>query len=158
MSKSQERALLENGVSESKIMQVATIDRTGIPTVCHVWFTVSFEPDRLYFISRRDRHHAVNIRNDPRVAAGIVLEAPTELGDKVRGVTLTGTARELAPPDPTVAAQFLARWPGAAPALDQARANVSSTFSRLYEIAVTGWTLFDEVNFPDQPKITLHPL
>jgi hypothetical protein len=87
------RTILRESVLSANLMQVATINAVGFPAICHVWFLASFEPDRLYFMSRRDRVHSMNIANDPRVAAGIAVEIPNGLGGQVRGVTATGFAR-----------------------------------------------------------------
>jgi hypothetical protein len=159
MSTSRQREILEAGVMDAALMQVATLAESGFPAVCNVWFRVIFRPDRLYFISRTDRNHSVNIRNDSRVAAGITLEVPGGLGGRVRGVTLTGNARQV-PRDvfPEIAEDFIARWPRAVEALTPVTADPESTPSRLYEIAVVDWVLFDEVNFPEQPRISVAAL
>ncbi len=182
------RRLIVDGVAAAALMQVATIGDGGFPAVCQVWFQVEFEPDRLYFLSREDREHAANIRSDPRVAASIALEVPNRLGERVRGVSLSGLAREVPEADlPRAAKAFVDRWPGAAHLLPQASqafppaatatspasAPVSppvapvqppvprpagpspSPRSRLYEITVTRWVLFDEVNFPSQPRLAV---
>lgn len=158
------RRLLVESVTSAALMQVATIGDGGFPALCHVWFQPAFEPDRLCFLSREDREHAINIRNDPRVAASIALEVPAGLGERVRGVTLTGLAREI-PEDemPEAASAFISRWPRAADQLTAARSTrdpvtrsagfAGSATSRLYEIAVAGWVLFDEVNFPAHPRV-----
>jgi Pyridoxamine 5'-phosphate oxidase len=174
MSDPDPRRLLETGVGDAALMQVATLGEGGSPTLCHVWFQASFGPDRLFFLSRSDRDHAVNIRKDPRVAGAIALDVPAGLGERVRGVTLTGLAREIPKIDrPDAAAAFVRRWPAAAeilaapsPRPASLRANFDvpkpsrsalalAPRSRLYEIAVAQWVLFDEVNFPDEPKLTL---
>jgi uncharacterized protein YhbP (UPF0306 family) len=166
------RQLIVDGVAAAALMQVATIGDSGFPAICHVWFQPEFEPDRLYFLSREDREHAINIRCDPRVAGSVALEVPTGLGERVRGVTLTGLAREVPEADlPEAAVAFVARWPRAATLLPHARAELEpptrtppvprpaapclAPRSRLYEITVVRWVLFDEVNFPSQPRLTV---
>jgi hypothetical protein len=168
------RQLIVDGVAMAALMQVATIGDRGFPAICQVWFQPEFEPDRLYFLSREDREHAVNIRCDPRVAASMSLEVPAGLGERVRGVTLTGLAREVPEADlPDAAIAFIARWPRAAAALMPQGRPVTPTSatagppvprpagpcltprSRLYEITVVRWVLFDEVNFPSQPRLTV---
>jgi len=166
------RPLLVEGVRAAALMQVATLGDGGFPAICHVWYQPEFEPDRLYFLSREDREHTINLRRDPRVAASIALEVPPGLGGRVRGVTLNGLAREIPDADlPAAAAAFIARWPRAAAALSplSPRPEISPAAppvprpggpprtprSRLYEIAVSRWVLFDEVNFPAQPRLTI---
>jgi hypothetical protein len=153
------RHVLESGVLRARVMQVATLTESGAAVTCQVWFQADFRPDRLYFISRPDRRHSINIRRDARVSAGIPLEVPQELGERVRGVTLTGNAREV--PQalfPVIAQGFIRRWPRAVGALTPLTDDPASTPSRLYEIAVLDWVLFDEVNFPDEPRIVLDGL
>jgi hypothetical protein len=180
------RRLLVDGVGAATLMQVATIGDGGAPAICQVWFSPGFEPDRLYFVSREDREHTINLRNDPRVAASIALEVPAGLGERVRGVTLTGLAREIPDADlPEAAAAFVSRWPQAAdvlmpgtlpgtsggsgaasaaappaghphtPPVPRPARPALTPRTRLYEIAVIRWVLFDEVNFPAQPRLTV---
>ena len=66
------RELLVSYVSAGKAMQLATLDPQGDPYVCNLWFASSFEPDRLYFISRPTRAHCENLRRDPRVAGAVL--------------------------------------------------------------------------------------
>jgi hypothetical protein len=174
MPEADPRRLIVDGVAAASLMQVATIDENGFPAICQVWFAPGFEPDRLSFLSREDREHAVNIRKDPRVAASIALEVPAGLGERVRGVSLSGLAREVPEADlPAATAAFVARWPRAAAALapPERPARVGGALpvprptppsltprSRLYEIAVVRWILFDEVNFPGQPRLSVPAL
>ena len=91
---SDHRRMLEQYVSEAKVMQLATVDESGAPQVCNLWFASSLAPDRLWFISRPDRHHCVQIRQDIRVAGAILNTTLDELGGTpVRGVTFTGRGR-----------------------------------------------------------------
>ncbi len=148
-----ERELLENYVASGKLMQLATLTGQGSPVLCHVWYRASFAPDRLYFISRKDRAHSVNIRRTAAVAGGIVAIDLEGLGQRVRGVTFEGKAREL----PTVGidteiASFVQRWPNAASALDVHQLANDQTSTRMYEVSVESWILFDEENFPDDPR------
>jgi hypothetical protein len=76
-------------------MQLAMLRVDGSPAVCNVWYDAHFAPDLLRFISRHDRSHSANIRNDTRVAGSIVAVQREALGQLVRGVMFTGTAREL---------------------------------------------------------------
>jgi hypothetical protein len=86
------------------------------------------------------------------VAASIALEVPAGLGEQVRGVSLSGLAREI--PDtelPAAADAFIDRWPLAAAALRPApRPSANGRVprpggpalrprSRLYEITVAHW-------------------
>ncbi|GIG59120.1 hypothetical protein Lfu02_34920 [Longispora fulva] len=147
------RQLLEDYVSTGKVMQVATLNDEGAPVVCNVWFASTLAPDRLYFISRPTRFHSANIRRDSRVAGSVLAIDLTELGQDVRGATFTGSAVEL----PTTGvdeeiAVFAGRWPRAARAIDARRMADGENHHRIYRIDVDGWILFDEENFPDEPR------
>lgn len=147
------RTLMEDYVRSGKVIQLATLDPQGAPVVCNLWFASAFAPDRVWFMSRPSREHCVNLRTDPRVAGAILAIELDGIEQDVRGVTFTGQAREL----PTVdidqqIAQYAARWPAAADAIDPEALAGGLTPHRLYEIAVDRWVLFDELYYPDQPR------
>jgi uncharacterized protein YhbP (UPF0306 family) len=148
------RNVLEDYVRDGQLMQVATLTSPDAgPGLCSVWYDAHFGPDLLRFISRHDRHHSHAIRADPRVAGAIVAIPLTGLGQVARGVTFTGHAHEL----PVVGidrqiGDFCRRWPNAQPAIDPAKLAAGEIPSRLYEIRVTEWVLFDEENFSQQPR------
>lgn len=146
------RQILEDYVNNGKLMQVSSISETGSPCLCHVWYRARFSPDRLYFMSRRDRVHSVNIRRDSRVAGGMVTIPLTGLGQTVRGVTFQGLAQELDAGAHDELEQFLARWPHARDAISTERIAADDTPSRLYEIRVDEWVLFDEEAFTGSPR------
>lgn len=148
-----ERALLEHYVQAGKLMQLASLNSDGSPVVCNVWYDAHFSPDVLRFISQHSRQHSQNIRIDGRVSGGIIAVPLEGLGQAVRGVTFTGVARELPTSgiDREVAA-FVARWPRAETALHPEKLSHGEILTRLYEVTVTEWVLFDEVNFPEQPR------
>lgn len=146
------RTNLEEYVRSGKLMQVATISDTGRPAVCHVWYSAHFRPDRLYFISRHDRDHSANIRANQQVAGGIVAIPLSGLGQTVRGVTFKGHARELGIDAGTELEGFLQRWPNARSLISIERITENDTPSRLYEIDIDQWVLFDEQTFPDSPR------
>jgi Pyridoxamine 5'-phosphate oxidase len=148
-----ERDLLISEVQAGRLMQVATLDPSGQPLLCHVWYAATFAPDRLLFISRATREHSTHIRTDARTAGAIVAEVPAALGATVRGVTFTGTATELPPVGIDIQiATFLHRWPQAEGHLTTQALQEATPPGRLYEIAVTTWVLFDEEHYPDQPR------
>ena len=148
------RTLLEKYVATGKVLQLATVRPDGSPVACNLWFASRFSPDRLWFISRPAREHCANLRADPRVAGAILTGVPAELGKTpVCGVSFSGTAHEL----PTTGieeqiAGYAGRWPNAANAIDPRRLASGEAHHRIYEIAVTGWVLFDEEHFDGQPR------
>lgn len=147
------RELLEQYVKTGKLMQLATLRANGSPAMCNVWYDARFAPDVLRFISRYDRNHSADIRNDARVAGSIVAIHLEALGQQIRGVTFTGTARELntAGVDSEIQA-FVKRWPASIDVIEPGKLARGETPTRLYEVAVDEWVLFDEANFPEQPR------
>lgn len=152
------REVLKVYVGCGKLMQLATLRADGSPAMCNVWYDAHFAPDLLRFISRHDRNHSVNIRNDERVAGSIIAIPPDGLGQLARGVTFSGTAREL----PTVGIDdaidaYVARWPASAEAIEPGSLARHRTPTRMYEVSVDEWVLFDEDNFPVQPRQVVSP-
>lgn len=147
------RALLTEYVADGKALQLATLDPTGAPTVCNLWFASGFDPDRLWFISRPAREHCANLRRDPRVAGAVLAIELESLGQAVRGVSFTGAAAELPTSgiDDAIAA-YAGRWPAAADAIDPGRLARGETHHRVYQIEVTSWILYDEANFRGDPR------
>ena len=148
-----ERALLEQYVQAGKLMQLASLSSDGSPVICNVWYDAHFAPDVLRFISRYDRQHSQNVRIDGRVAGGIIAIPLEELGQTARGVTFTGSARELPASgiDGEITA-FVARWPRAEASLNPGKLSSGEIVTRLYEVTIAEWVLFDEENFPEQPR------
>lgn len=150
---SNERVLLEQYVQSGKLMQLASLNSDGSPAVCNVWYDAHFAPDVLRFISRCDRQHSQNVRTDGRVGGGIIAIPLEGLGQTARGVTFTGSAREL----PTYGIEeeitaFVARWPRAEATLNPSELARGEIPTRLYEVMIAEWVLFDEENFPEQPR------
>lgn len=152
-----EREILETLIKQGRLMQVSTLSEGGTPRVCHVWFHATLAPDRLYFISRNNRKHSLDIARNPVVGGGIVSNVPQKLGDKVQGVTFTGKGVEVATGRAVrlLLTDFIRRWPQAREIVTIDRIEKNLTLTRLYEITVDEWALFDEVNFPDEPRIVL---
>jgi uncharacterized protein YhbP (UPF0306 family) len=147
------RDLLEEYVAAGKALQLATLRGDGAPVVCNLWYAYGFAPDRFWFISRPGREHCANLRADARVAGAILAIELDEVGQAVRGVSLTGRAVELPTTgiDEQIAA-YAGRWPRAAQAIDPQRLAAGQTHHRVYEIAVDEWVLYDEENFRGQPR------
>jgi hypothetical protein len=153
-----EHDLLRDYVNGGKLLQLATLTPAGTPTMCNVWYAPAWEPDRLYFTSRHDRLHSTQLRANASVAGAIVAIPLEGLGQKVRGVTFTARATELPPGDLTTPlAVFLNRWPAAANSLSAELIESGQTPSRLYELHVTEWVLFDEIHYPEQPRRVIGP-
>src|SRR5258708_6100239 len=90
-SKQSLRKFIEDYLENARLMQVATSENNQ-PWACSVYFAC--DPSfNLYWISKPERRHSEEIRNNEKVAGTIVL--PHNPGDDVRGLQFQGVAKEL---------------------------------------------------------------
>jgi uncharacterized protein YhbP (UPF0306 family) len=134
-------------LDEARLMQVAT-STNNIPWCCTVYFAVD-NLHNIYWISLPDRQHSDDIAQNPHVAGTIVVAH--SYGQKVRGVQFRGTARMVTDP-----AEITEHTPAYAeryqlPTLAQDIISGQHPH-RLYTIKPELFVLFDEQNFPDDPR------
>lgn len=142
------RKLIEDYLKEAKMLQVAT-SKNKQPWVCTVYFAFD-ENLNLYWISLPSRRHSEEIRNNEKVAGVIVL--PHALGDKGRGIQFQGVAKELTKKDEAAAGmKYYAERYGMKPGRVKAILD-GSDGHMCYKITPKLYVLFDEVNFPDNPR------
>ncbi|MEK7060765.1 MAG: pyridoxamine 5'-phosphate oxidase family protein [Patescibacteria group bacterium] len=142
------RSLITEYLSKATLMQVAT-SRDDKPWVCSVYF--AFDDKRnLYWISSTQRRHSQELRNNEHVAGAIVL--PHTMGDKVRGLQFEGIAKEITDQKSAAdAMQWYAKRFGLPE--DRVKRIVENTDGHVvYMITPSSYVLFDEVNFPDNPR------
>lgn len=146
------RKLIEEYLKEAKLMQVATAAGNK-PWVCSVWY-VHDENFNLYFISRKDRRHSKEIKNNSEVAGTIVIPHEEGIGQKVRGIQFEGKAEIIGIGGLFKAYNLLKeKYPNVVksiPTLDLIKKG--SVLVRLYKIIPKTIVLFDEINFPDNPR------
>lgn len=141
------RRLTRDYLKSAYQMQVATCGN-GQPWICSVYFV--FDKDlNLYWISKPDRRHSKEIRENEKVAGAIVLQHTP--GEKVRGLQFEGVAQELKGFDAEIGVKLYAeRYK-----LDEERVKAlldGSDGHLCYRIQPKLFVLFDEVNFPDDPR------
>lgn len=158
MSKEEEKLekLIREYLDEGALMQVATC-RNNQPWTCNVWYSYD-DHLNLYFISSNQRRHCEEIRDNERVAAAIVHPIYNEAGgQECRGITLEGTATELGILSSGKAFDnFMRRWPKAKKYVAKKDLIKNLTKVRFYKVTPKTIVLFDEVNYPDQPRRELH--
>jgi len=145
--------LVREYVDKGLLMQITT-SNSGQPWIAHVWFSFD-EKLRFYFISNRARRHSKEIRVSPRVACGIVHPHFEGLGQKVRGLVFEGLAQEIGEASidlDQAYSCYSSRWPNASSYIKKEDIIRDLTPVRFYRIAPTLFVLFDEVNFPDNPR------
>jgi uncharacterized protein YhbP (UPF0306 family) len=144
--------LLAGYVRKGKLMQVATSTTDGLPWLAHCWYA-SDASLRLIFLSRADRRHSQHIEENAHVAGGIIAIPLEGLGQKIRGVTFEGTAAMVGDDALDDAyATYCRRWPQVENMISVGDLRTGSTGNRLWCISPTNYVLFDEVNFPTDPR------
>jgi uncharacterized protein YhbP (UPF0306 family) len=147
-----ESILLHEYVSVGKLMQVATQDFDNKPWLVHVWYAANPRLE-LIFASNVARRYCDYIKTSPAVAGGIIATNLEGLGHKVRGVTFTGNARECAGRELEEAYEtYATRWQNTQYLFPLAGIQSGESPVRMYKITATQFILFDEVNYPAQPK------
>ncbi len=145
------RSLIEDYLKEANMLQVVTA-KDNQPWAATVYF--AFDKNlNLYWISKPDRRHSREISENPKVAGVVVL--PHVHGDKVRGLQLEGRAEEMGAEgiDEGLKVYSERFW------LPEERMKklLSGTDGHvLYIIRPTLFVLFDEKNFPDDPRQEYH--
>ena len=142
--------LIHNYLKQAKLMQVAT-SKGNQPWACTVYFSFDDELN-LYWISTPDRRHSEEIRNNEKVAGTIVL--PHTPGDKVRGVQFQGVAEELNDKDEAKEAMknYAERYSMNNERVNEILENRDGDGHLPYKISPTLYVLFDELNFPEDPR------
>ncbi|MDE1825373.1 MAG: pyridoxamine 5'-phosphate oxidase family protein [Candidatus Micrarchaeota archaeon] len=146
------REFVREYLRDSKLMHLATSvnDR---PWLCHVWF--AYDKDlSLYFISRDSRRHSKEILAQSRVAGGMVNHPLKGFGQKVRGLSFEGWAEELCGEKEISAAfgVYSKRWLKAKDHYRIKELVSGESHGRIFRILPERYVLFDEINFPEQPR------
>lgn len=141
------RNLIEDYLKEANMLQVVT-SCDNQPWAATVYF--AFDKNlNLYWISKPDRRHSIEIRKNPKVAGVVVL--PHVHGDKVRGLQLEGLAEEMGAEGIDEALKVYSErfWLSE----DRMKAILADTDGHvLYIIRPSLFVLFDEKNFPENPR------
>jgi len=136
--------LLQQYFKENKLMQLATVSG-GKPWVCNVYY-VTDENNNVYWTSARKRRHSKEVLADSSVALTIVHDAVNK-----QAVQITGSAKEVPLDDAERVDNLYAAKFGHKDRLTEVMANLPE--GRAYwVIEPDSIFLWDEVNFPDNPK------
>lgn len=141
------RELVRDYLTKAQIMQIATV-RDHQPWVATVYFATDIDLN-LYWMSRASRRHSQEILENPKVAGVIVL--PHNYGEKVRGIQFEGNARQLSDGDAQAGINIYSSrfW-----IVEDRATTVSEGGDQhfCYQIRSSKFVLFDEVNFPNDPR------
>lgn len=136
--------ILKQFFTEGKLMQLATV-ADGQPWVCNVYF-VTDENNNIYWTSAKKRRHSQEILANPMAAATIVYDEK-----KKQAVQLIGKAYEVSLDEVEKVDKLYSDKFGYKDRLTEIRENKPD--GRAYWVLKPEVIeLFDELNFPDEPK------
>lgn len=148
------KKLIEDYLKEAKLMQIASV-KDNKPWVASVWY-VHDKDWNLHFISRKNRRHSLELKENPNIAGTITIPHTKGSGEKVRGLQFEGTAHDLTGKDELETLKrakelYLEKYSMAEdiPIENLSDPNGVATY---YVIHPSKFVLFDEVNFPDNPR------
>lgn len=147
----QARQLIDLYLDEQHMMQLAT-SVNGRPWCCSLYYVHDSERN-LYWASFPERRHSQEIEQNPNVAIAIPVQHAK--GEKVIGIQIEGSAKKLTPDEknrPVV--ELYAKKFGRS----QTWVNnfvAGRTRHQLYQFTPKSFVLFDDLHFPDNPRVTL---
>lgn len=130
------------------MMQMATVC-DGQPWCCTVYYVLD-EAFNLHWASLPSRRHSQEIKNHNKVAAAIPVKFVN--GEKVIGIQIEGTA-EAVPASPgirDITEAYAQKFKRDSQWVDDFTAG--KTAHQLYKLTPSAFVLFDEENFPDDPR------
>lgn len=131
-------------------MQIATVSGSK-PWVASVWY-VHDKDWNIYFVSRKSRRHSLELKKNPYVAGAIVVPHTIGSGQKVRGLQFEGTAKECNWAELKKGRElYLKKYP-TAEKIPLKMLKLVSFIANFYIIRPKKFILFDEVNFPKEPR------
>lgn len=144
------RSLIEEYLKKAKLMQIAT-DKKNKPWIASVWYAHD-EQLHLYFLSRKNRRHSFELKENPHIAGAIVIPHTKGSGETVRGLQFEGVARETNKTELTKAKNLYEKKHEQAERLDLTELLKPDIQYTYYIIEPKLFVLFDELNFPENPR------
>jgi uncharacterized protein YhbP (UPF0306 family) len=133
-------------LDEATMMQIVTMagDRPWIATV----FFAADNRHNIYWLSPASTRHSHEIARNNRVVGAITV--PHQYGQPQQGLQFEGIAREVSTDEIAANFQAYAERFDAYHRLQNILSGLDD--NRLYEIVPTDFVLWDEANFPTQPR------
>lgn len=139
------KKLITEYLAEGKVMQLATVNN-GQPWICTVNYVYD-DKFNVYWMSLKTRRHSQELRNHSQAAGAIVKDPNVK-----RCLHFTGIAKELSGADLEIAHKLYSEIYGDKPQR-LAEAQSPDPDTRTYYVLEPNYiVLFDEVNFPDNPR------
>jgi uncharacterized protein YhbP (UPF0306 family) len=139
------KKIIRDYLKEARVMQLATV-KDGQPWICTVNYVFDKESN-LYWMSRRSTRHSQELKSDSRVAGAIVKNP-----DIKRCLHFEGSAYEVSKENLEFANELYSqRYDDKPNRLEEAKPD-NKKVRTYYILKPKLFVLFDEVNFPDNPR------
>lgn len=136
-------------LASTQLMQIATSSNEQ-PWTATVYFAYDTNLN-IYWLSRSDRRHSRDIEKNPKVS-GSISKLHT-YGEKVRGVQFEGVAEKLMGDDASQCLEiYYNRYNKARERVKNILVGAVGETIVIYKVKPTKFVLFDEVNFPENPR------
>ena len=144
------RKLVLDYLTEAKLMSIATC-KDSMPWAANAWYVHDDELN-LYFISRKNRRHSLELKENSHIAGTITKPHVIGSGEKVRGIQFEGVAHEATGKTLEKALRlYLAKYP-TAQKIPLEMLEKPDFIAAFYVIHAKILVLFDEINFPEEPR------
>ena len=142
------KSIIFDYLSKAQMMQLGT-SHNNQPWVTTVYFAYDANLN-LYWLSNPSRRHSEEIKKNSKVGGSIVMMH--NYGDKVRGLQFEGEARKLDGPDAELAVNIYKSryW-----IVESRATNEPGPQDTCYQLHPKKFTLYDEINFPQNPSQVL---
>jgi nitroimidazol reductase NimA-like FMN-containing flavoprotein (pyridoxamine 5'-phosphate oxidase superfamily) len=90
-TKDKEKQMFKKIIEDNLYLSLATVDSNGNPWISNVFF--AYGEGKLYWYSRKDSDHSINIKHNSNVAISIYNS--TKTGDDVEALYIKGVAHEI---------------------------------------------------------------
>jgi len=149
----QPEELIKQYLGQVNIMQLATAVNDQ-PWACTVHYYAD-EDFNLYWVSKLEREHSQDIRENPKVAAAIVVHENTPEEPYVIGISVEGTAEML---DDKVGREVVEGYVDKH-GKDSSMSDIASGNNphKFYRLKPSRIVLFDSKNLPDSPRQEWRP-
>ncbi len=143
--------LLKQYLGERHMMQLATVSHDQ-PWCCTVYY-VADEELNLYWASLPTRRHSRELAEHPKVAAAIPVKFVN--GEKVIGIQVEGKAAQVKPSSKIrpITEQYAEKFHRDAQWVSDFING--RTAHKLYKLTPESFVLFDEQNFPENPRLEI---
>jgi uncharacterized protein YhbP (UPF0306 family) len=144
------KEILWKYLGEAKLMSIATVSGKH-PWAASAWY-VHDKDWNLYFLSRKSRRHSLEMKKNPNVAGTIVTPHVIGSGEKVRGVQFEGTARECNWEELKLGRELYTKKYPTAENIPLQMFRLVKFIATYYIIKPKKFVLYDEINFPKDPR------